>query len=91
MVAYMPHILSELDVTMAEKQHELQPSPQQLAIERSSDELDKYEQVSKTKSAVTQNGSWSVYSYYISAAGWALFIISQTAMMAECFCSSFSC
>lgn len=91
MVTHMPHIFSELQMNTPEEKGELQPVPQQPAIERSHEELDGYDDTSKTKSALAQNGSWSVYSYYIGAAGWALFIISQTAIMAECFCSSFAC
>jgi ABC-type transporter Mla maintaining outer membrane lipid asymmetry ATPase subunit MlaF len=91
MATHMPHIFSKLQMNTPEEQVELQPAPQQLSIERSREELDGYEDNLKANSALVQNGSWSVYSYYIGAAGWTLFIFSQTAMVAECFSSSFSC
>ena len=86
----MPHIFADLQIGTFENQKEPEAASQQIGVQVPAGQSNSSDEISQMRDILRQKSSWSVYSYYINAAGWALFTVSQAAMMVECFASSFS-
>lgn len=88
--ATIPHLFSELVHGTSDGSVSPKEPIRQGVIEEIADVSPALESSAQEQDMLRQKSSWTVYSYYTKAAGVFLFTLSVSAMMGECFGSSFS-